>query len=78
METKQHATKKNPIGQRGNKKTPQDKWQWKHNRTKSMGCSISSPKMEVHSNTGLPQKTRKISSKQPNVPPKRIRKRRTN
>ena len=30
------------------------------------------------SDTGLPQKTRKISNKQPNLPLKRIRKRRTN
>ena len=42
-----------------------------------MRCSNSSYKREVHSNTGLPQKTRKISNKQPNLPPKRIRKRRT-
>ena len=39
-----------------------------------MGCSKSSPKREVHSDTGLPQKTRKISNKQPNLPPKRSRK----
>ena len=33
---------------------------------------------EVYSDTGLPQgKKRKISNKQPNLPPKRIRKRRT-
>ena len=30
------------------------------------------------SNVGLPQETRKISNKQPNVPSKGIRKRRTN
>ena len=33
---------------------------------------------KVHRDTGLPQKTRKISNKQPNLPPKRIRNRRTN
>ena len=43
-----------------------------------MGCNKSSSKREVHSNTGLPQETGKISNKQPNLPPKRIRKRRTN
>ena len=32
---------------------------------------------EVHTDTGLPQRTRKIPIKQPNLPPKRIRKRRT-
>ena len=42
----------------------------KHNHTKSMGCSKSSPKREFHSDKGLPQKTRKISNKQPNLPPK--------
>ena len=67
--------KKNPMGQqwnqRGNLKIPWDKWQWKHNHTKSMGWSKSSPKREVHSYTGLPQKTRKVSNKQPNLPPKK-------
>ena len=29
-------------------KIPPDKWQWKHNRTKSMACSKSGPKREVH------------------------------
>ena len=42
-----------------------------------MGCCKSNSEIEVHSDTGLPQKTRKISNKQPNLPPKRIRKRRT-
>ena len=44
METKQHATK-TPMGQqwnqRRNLKIPWDKWQWKHNYTKSMGCNKS-------------------------------------
>ena len=31
-------------------------------------------KKEVHSNTGLPQKRRKISNRKLNLPPKRIRK----
>ena len=43
-----------------------------------MGCSKSSPKREVYHHTGLPQETRKISNKQPNLPHKGIRKRRTN
>ena len=33
---------------------------------------------EVHNDTGLPQKRRKISNQQLNLPPKRMRKRRTN
>ena len=49
----------------------------KHYFTKSMECSKNSSKREVHSDTGLLQETRKISNKQPNLPPKRIRKRRT-
>ena len=42
-----------------------------------MGCSKSSSKMEVYSNTILPQKTRNISNKQPNLTTKAIRERRT-
>ena len=42
-----------------------------------MGCSKSSSKREVYSNIILPQETRKISNKQPNLTPKTIRKRRT-
>ena len=39
-----------------------------------MGCSKSSPKREVYSNTVLPQETRKISNKQLNLTPKAIQK----
>ena len=78
MKTKQHATKK-PMGQqwnqRGNLKIPWDKWQWKHDDPKSMGCSKSSSKREVYSNIILPQETRNISNKQPNLTPKAIRER---
>ena len=42
-----------------------------------MGCSKSRSSREVYSNTILPQKTRKISNKQPNLTPKAIRERRT-
>ena len=42
-----------------------------------MGCSKTSSKREVYSNTILPQETRKISNKQPNFTPKAIRERRT-
>ena len=42
-----------------------------------MGCSKNSSKREVYSNTILPQETRKISNKQPNLTPKAIRERRT-
>ena len=42
-----------------------------------MGCSKSSSKREVNSNTILPQVTRNISSKPPNITPKAIRERKT-
>ena len=43
-----------------------------------MGCGKSNSRREVHNNIGLPQETSKNSNKQPNLPLKRIRKRRTN
>ena len=42
-----------------------------------MGCSKGSSKREVYSNTILPQETRNISNKQPNLTPKAVRERRT-
>ena len=42
-----------------------------------MGCSESSSKREVYSNTILSQEARKISNKQPNLTPKAIRERTT-
>ena len=44
---------------------------------KPMGCSKSSSKKKVYSNTILPQETRNKSNKQPNLTPKAIRERRT-
>ena len=44
---------------------------------KLIGCPKSSSKREVRSNTMLPQETRKISNKQPNLTPKTTRERRT-
>ena len=38
------------------------------------GMQQNSCRREVYSNTGLPQQTRKVSNKQPSLPPKRIRK----
>ena len=73
METKHYATKQ-PMdhwrNQRRNKKIPRNKWKWKHNGPKPMGCNKSSSKRKVYSNISLPQETRKISNKQPNVTPK--------
>ena len=42
-----------------------------------MGCSKSSPKSEVHSNTILPQETRETLNIQPNFTPETTGKRRT-
>ena len=42
-----------------------------------MGCSKSSSKREVYSNSVPPQETRKTSNRQPNFTPKTIEKRRT-
>ena len=42
-----------------------------------MGCSKSSPKRKVYSNTMLSQETRKILKTQPNFTPKTTGKRRT-
>ena len=42
-----------------------------------MGCSKSSSKREVYSNTILPQETRKPLNRQPNFTPKTTGKRRT-
>jgi len=48
----------------------------KTNNSKPMGCSKSSSKREVHSNTILPQETRKTLTRQPNFIPKATGKRR--
>ena len=51
------------------KKISRNKWQWKHDNSKPMGCSKSSSKREVYSSTILPQETRKTSNRQPNFTP---------
>ena len=43
-----------------------------------MGCSKSSSKRKLYSNTILPQETRKISKTQSNIKPKGTRERRAN
>jgi len=47
----------------------------KHIFPKPMGCSKSSSKRKAYRHTGLPQKPRNISNKEPNLPSKGIRKR---
>ena len=80
MEIKQHVSKE-PTGywrdQKGNLKISRNKWPWKHDNWKPMGCSKSSSKREVYSNKILPQETRKTSNRQPNLIPKTTGKRRT-
>ena len=49
----------------------------KTQRPKPMGCSKSISRSEVYSNTSVPQETRNISNKQPNLTPKAMRERRT-
>ena len=41
-----------------------------NDNSKPVGCSKSSPKREVYSNTILPQETRKPLNRQPNFTPK--------
>ena len=50
-----------------------NEWKWKHNNPKPIGHCKSSVKGKVHSNTGLPQETRKKSNKQSNSTPKATR-----
>ena len=59
------------------KKISRNKWQWKHDNAKPMGCNKSSSKSEVYSNIILSQETRKTLNRQPNFTPKTIGKRRT-
>ena len=59
------------------KKNSRNKWQWKHENSKPMGCSKSSSNREVYSNTIPSQETRKTSNRQPKFTPKTTGKRRT-
>ena len=70
LEAKQYATKESMDhwrNQRGNKKIPGDKWKQKHSNPKSMGCSKSSSKREVYSNTSLLQEAWKTQINNPNL-----------
>ena len=50
----------------GKSKNSRNKWQWKHDNSKPIGCSESSSKRDIYSNTILPQETRKTSNRKPN------------
>ena len=64
MEAEQH-TAEQPTNHRRNQKTNQNmhrnEWKWKHNNRKPVGQCKNSAKGKVHSNTGIPQETRKKS-----------------
>ena len=65
MKAKQYAAKQpsdHQVNQTGNQKIPRDKWKWKLNDPKPVGCSKSSSKREVYGNIILPQETRKTSN----------------
>ena len=66
MEADQHAAEQ-PTNHRKIKKRNQNmhrnEWKWKHNNPKPMGYCKSSAKGKVHSNTGIPQETRKKTNK---------------
>ena len=79
MEIKQHISKQPTDywrNQKGNQKISRNKWQWNHDNSKPMGCSKSSSKREVYSNTILPQETRRTLNRQPNFTHKATGKRR--
>ena len=46
--------------QKINKNLHRNEWKWKHNNPKPVGHGKSSPKGKVHSNTGIPEETRKV------------------
>ena len=46
-----------------NQNMHRNKWKWKNNKPKPVGHCKSSAKGKVHSNTGIPQETRKKSNK---------------
>ena len=51
-----------------------NKWQWKHDNSKPMGCSKSDSKWKGYSNAVLPQETGKTSNRQSNFIPKKLEK----
>ena len=63
---------KNPTGAvRHILKPHRNKWKWKHNCSKHLGCSKGHRKRIVYSNASLSQEMRKVLNTQPNPTPKR-------
>ena len=66
MQAKQHAYEyptNHRRNQRINQNMHRNEWKWKHNSPKPVGHCKNSAKGKVHSNTGIPQETRKKSNK---------------
>ena len=79
METKQHATEK-PMGQWGNQEEIKNYLESNDNEdttSQNLWDAAKAVLREIHCDTGLSQKRRKIPNGQLNPPPKWIRKRRT-
>ena len=51
-----------------------NEWKLKHNNPKPVGHYKSSANRKVHSNTGIPQETRKSQINKPNSTPKELEK----
>ena len=62
-----------PRNRRWKPKVHENKWIWKHNGPKYLGCNKSCSKKKVYSNTGLLQEARKIWNEEHNLTPKRVR-----
>ena len=65
MEAEQHAAEEptnHRRNQKRNKNVHRNEWKQKHNNPKPVGHGKSSPKGKVHSNTEIPQETRKKSN----------------
>ena len=71
MKTKQHATKKNSWDNDEVKEEIRKYLDTSENGDKICGKQQRSSNWEIYRDTGLPQATRKISSKQLILPPKR-------
>ena len=70
IETNQYTSEQSTNHWR-NQNMPRNKWQWKHDISKSMECSKNSSNRDVY--TSLSQETRETSSKQPNITTRKIR-----
>ena len=56
------------------KKNSRNKWQWKYNNSKPMGCNKSNSKRDVYNNTIVPQETKKTPNKNLTFHPEQLEK----